>query len=313
MGKADRTRDESARARIAAQQAAARRGDARRRMVLAAGSVVGVIVIVVGIVIAMNVNKHTAKAPAAGAASTAVPAVTAATVAKDVASVPASALNSVGAGPSGADQVTPLTKISGAPLTVDGKPDVLFIGAEYCPYCAAERWAMTVALSRFGTFSGLGLIHSSSTDVFSNTATLDFYKASYSSNYLAFSSVELQTVTGAALQQPTPAQQQLLATYDAPPYVSSSDSGAIPFIDFGGKFLLSGSQYLPSVLGSDPNPDASHFGLTWLQIATALHDPSSPVAQSVLGAANTITASLCTLTGGQPGSVCGSPAVQSIG
>ncbi len=36
-----------------------------------------------------------------------------------------------------------------------GKPQFLYIGAEYCPYCAAQRWATIVALSRFGTFSKL--------------------------------------------------------------------------------------------------------------------------------------------------------------
>ncbi len=34
-----------------------------------------------------------------------------------------------------------------------GKPEVLFVGAEFCPFCAAERWPLIVALSRFGHFS----------------------------------------------------------------------------------------------------------------------------------------------------------------
>ena len=38
-------------------------------------------------------------------------------------------------------------------LTASGKPDLLFIGAEYCPVCATERWPMYVALAKFGTFS----------------------------------------------------------------------------------------------------------------------------------------------------------------
>ena len=42
---------------------------------------------------------------------------------------------------------------------------MLYIGAEFCPYCAAMRWSMAVALSRFGTFTPLHGIHSSSTDV----------------------------------------------------------------------------------------------------------------------------------------------------
>jgi hypothetical protein len=306
VGKADRSRAASARARIAAQQAAARKAEARRRALIAAGCVVTVLAVVI-VFIVIKANSKPAK-PAAGPVAAAA---TTATVARDIATVPASVLDAVGAGPAGANRVTPLTKISGAPLTAGGKPEVLFIGAEYCPYCAAERWAMAVALSRFGAFSVLGLIHSTSNDVFSNTATLDFYKSSYASQYLTFTSVELQTVTGQTLQTPTPAEQQLMATYDVAPYTTEPNS--IPFIDLGGKYLLISSQYLPSVLGSTPNTDATHFGLTWLQIAAALHDQSSPVAQSVLGAANTITAGLCSLTGGQPGSVCNSAAVKSIG
>ena len=45
-------------------------------------------------------------------------------------------------------------------------PAMLYYGAEYCPYCAAERWAMTAALSRFGTWSELKITASSHTDVF---------------------------------------------------------------------------------------------------------------------------------------------------
>ena len=65
------------------------------------------------------------------------------------------------------------------------------MGAEYCPYCAAERWAMAVALSRFGTFSNLRLIHSSSADIYPNTPTLSFYKSSYTSKYVQFTPVEM--------------------------------------------------------------------------------------------------------------------------
>jgi len=34
---------------------------------------------------------------------------------------------------------------------------VVYIGAEYCPYCAVERWPLIVALNRFGTLTNLGL------------------------------------------------------------------------------------------------------------------------------------------------------------
>jgi hypothetical protein len=47
---------------------------------------------------------------------------------------------------------------------VDGKPLVVYVGGEYCPFCAAERWSIVYALSQFGTFRGLSQIKSSSSD-----------------------------------------------------------------------------------------------------------------------------------------------------
>jgi hypothetical protein len=184
---------------------------------------------------------------------------------------------------------------------------MLYMGAEFCPYCAAERWAMITALSRFGTFTGLASIKSATTDgagdqePFPATNTWTFRNATFTSSYLAFTPVELDTnipdqQTGGytTLQKPTAAQQALMNKYDAPPYVPSQDQGAIPFIDYGGKFFSVGASYDPSVLQ----------GLKWAQIATDLHNPASPVAKGVLGAANLMTAALCQLTGGQPATAC---------
>jgi hypothetical protein len=89
-------------------------------------------------------------------------------------------------------------------------------------------------------------------------------------------------------------------------------AGKIPFIDVGGADVDSGAQYPPSVLGSLPTTDPSHFSLTWAQIASDIRNASSPAAESVLGAANRITAAICKLTHGQPGSVCQSTAVTSV-
>jgi thiol-disulfide isomerase/thioredoxin len=306
MGRAER--NQSARERIAAQQSAARRAEAQRRALIATGSVLAVIVVVVVLIV---VKANSKSASAATKISTAP--VTDTTVAQQIASVPASAFNAVGAGPnSGQDAVDPLTPVKGTLLTSGGKPEMLYVGAEYCPYCAAERWAMAVALSRFGTFTGLHFIHSHSTDVYSNTPTLTFYKSTYTSNYLVFTPVETTTVTATPLQSPTSAQVALMNLYDAPPYVPSGDSGSFPFVDIGNRYISDGAEYLPSVLGSSPNPDPSHFGLTWAQVGADLSNPSSQVAQDILGTANHITAAICKITNGQPGSVCDSPAVQAV-
>lgn len=37
---------------------------------------------------------------------------------------------------------TALTKHIGHPLTAGGKPEVLYVGTEFCPYCAAENWVL---------------------------------------------------------------------------------------------------------------------------------------------------------------------------
>jgi hypothetical protein len=308
MGKAERIRRTNAREKIAAQQAAARRIEARRRMFLASGSVIGVLVIVIVLIIVKSTGGS--NAPASAASDKTANSATVASVTKEIESVPASTLNAVGKG----SGVSPLIATKGQPaLTSGGKPEILYVGAEYCPYCGAERWALAVALSRFGTFSGLHLIHSSNDDVYTNTATLSFYKSTYTSKYLAFDPVEWysEKVSGdgyATLQKPTAAQSALFTKYDGPPYISSSDSGSFPFVDFGNQYLIIGAQYLPSTLGTTASVDPGHFGLSWSQIAGDLKNPSSTVAQNIDAAANSITAAICKITKNADTSVCSSSA-----
>jgi hypothetical protein len=297
MGKASRVKRESARERIAAQRAAQHKAEQRRRMLWTGGSILGVVVIVLAFVVFKTTQSPAATAGTNSATGTALPA----SVVKDITTVPPSTLTSVGTGTADAKSIT--TVASAKTLTSGGKPQVLYIGAEYCPYCATERWAVAVALSRFGTFSGLHGIHSSSSDVYPSTPTLTFYKSTYTSKYLTFTPVETQTEKeGTALQKPTAAQNALLAKYDSPPYVASADTGAIPFIDFGGKYFVHGAQYNPQILS----------GQSWAQVAAALKDPSSAIAKGADGAANMITAAICKTTNNQPSSVCTSPVIKTI-
>jgi len=220
---------------------------------------------------------------------------------KTVTSVPDSVANQVGAGTASSLPVA----LNGPSVTSDGKPVVTYMGAEYCPYCAGERWAMVLALSRFGTFDKLGATHSSSEDVHPDTPTFTFHGSTFSSPYVDFQPVEMQTnqlsgSTYSTLDTPTAAQKKLLATYDAPPYFQGS--GAIPFIDFAGKYGLSGASYDVSVLD----------GHSADEIAKALHDPNSPIAKSIVGTANAMTAAICAATGDQPASACSIPAVKDL-
>ncbi|SRR6266487_4131663 len=291
MSKATRIRQQNAREKIAAQRAAERRAEQRRRLFITGGSVLAVIVIVVAFIVVKSMNSPATKPTAA--ARTPLPA----SVANNVTRVPASALAAVGKG-SVVTSPAPVTKVTGPPLTSNGKPEMLYIGAEYCPYCAAMRWSMAVALSRFGTLSTpLHGIHSSSSDVYPNTATPTFYQTGYNSKYLTFTPVENLTVSHALLQNPTKEQNQIWARYEPDP-----STRGYPFIDIGNKYVIKGPIFDPAVLK----------GLTWSQIAADLHNPSSPVAQGVLGAANYITAAICKTTNNQPASVCTAPSITAV-
>jgi Domain of unknown function (DUF929) len=257
------------------------------------GSVVAVIAVVVVFVV-IKAGSHTAT-PTESVTGTPLPA----SVDRQITGVPVSTLAKVGAGSWYTGTIEPIT---GTPLTSGGKPEVLYIGAEYCPFCATERWAMAAALGRFGTFSPLHGIHSSATDTPSSIPTVTFYKTSYTSKYLTFTPVETQKVDRSPLQKVTPEQQALLSTYDVPP--RTTQAGSIPFMDMGNKYMISGATYSYAVLQ----------GKTWAQIAAAMQDPTTPIAKGAVGSANMLTAAICKITGNQPASVCAAapiPALQS--
>jgi hypothetical protein len=294
MGKASRIKQQSAREKIAAQREAARKAERRNRIMITGGSTLIVLVIVAAFI----VIKLTQGSPSSSGGST-TGTLLPASVSSQVTGVPAATLDKVGKGlvPVFTKGQPAFTPGSGAPLTSGGKPQMLYIGAEFCPYCAATRWSMAIALSRFGTLTPLHGIHSSATDADPNTATLTFYKTGYNSKYLNFTPVEVQTVSRAPLQNPTSAQNAVWAKYEPDP-----NNRGYPFIAFSNKAVMKGPIFDAAVLQ----------GKTWSQIAAALKDPTSPISQSVVGGANYITGAICKMTNNQPSDVCSSAAVQAV-
>lgn len=216
------------------------------------------------------------------------------TVMQQITGISSSAFAAVGTGPTGV--VSKPTKLNFTTLLTgpNGKPEVFYQGGEYCPYCAAERWAMVVALSRFGTFHNLSQISSSSTDVYANTPTFSFYKSTYTSQYIDFVPLEQQSYQGTTLQNPTSAEQQIISSFNP--------GGSFPFIDIGNKYSITGASYDPKVLAN----------LDWQGISSSLSNPNNPVAQSILGAANYLTAAICESTGQQPASICKAAPIPAV-
>jgi hypothetical protein len=296
-----RTKDKAAaRERVAAMRAEQARAARRRRLLLAVGSIGVVVVLLVALVVAKAAGLGSGGSRSGSDSTTsAQPAAASTAVVKAVTGVPATTLDEVGAG----DVQAVPRKMDAPALTASGKPKVLYVGAEYCPFCAAQRWPVVVALSRFGTWAGLGQTTSASDDVYPDTATLSFHGATYSSDYLSFTGVETNgrtRVNGqyATLDKLTAADNKTFQTYDQPPYTTSS-AGSIPFLDLSGSFVSSGASFDPQLLA----------GMSHRQIAAALSDPTSPVAKAVDGSANVLTAALCEVTGQQPTAVCTAPGV----
>ncbi|HEY5457149.1 MAG TPA: DUF929 family protein [Acidothermaceae bacterium] len=267
--------------RIAAQRAAQQRADRKRNLLYAGGGVVLVIVVIGGIVLAgLSSKKSTSTVhPVLPASSTVTNAITAA--------VPLTSTT-----PNLSTVTGPPKALTGAALTsTSGKPEVLYIGAEYCPYCGVTRWPLAVALSRFGTFSNLETTYSAANDSAGpNTPTLDFRHANYKSDYVDFTGIEYEDGAQKVIGTLTTEQNSLF---------NSVGGGAFPFIDFGGKWAQSGASYATATLA----------GLTPEAVAGQLTDASSKVGSSVQASADVFTAAICSMDGGKPASVCTSTGV----
>lgn len=145
---------------------------------------------------------------------------------------------------------------------------------------------MVLALSKFGTFSGLTHIHSNPNDYYPNTQTFSFYKSSYTSGYIDFRPVETETVAKKPLQQPTASETAILKRYDS--------AQNIPSVYFNGKAYIVGAEYDPRLLA----------GKSFDDIANDIAAGKSTLASNVYANAGSIVSEICQMTGGKPGSVC---------
>jgi hypothetical protein len=274
---------------------------------LMAWSAVGLVVVVIAVLVIVKTVGGSSTTPTTYTAVTPAPA----SVVHDVTNIPLSVFNKVGIN-SPTVPVSPPNIISGQPaLTLNGKsPSILYYGAEYCPYCAAERWAITAALSRFGTWSNLKITASSHTDVDAETHTFSFYGASFTSPYISFTGIEqysnVPTASGyKVLQNPNKAESAILTKYSSSTYTGAgaSSSGGIsfPFVDINNRAIVSGASYDPAILA----------GQDWSEIAGNLSDPTNPATQAIVTTANYMTAAICDSTKGAPASVCTSPGVKA--
>lgn len=166
----------------------------------------------------------------------------------------------------------------------------MFIGAQYCPHCAGERWPVIKALNQFGTFQNVGASASSE----GNIPTFDLTRATYTSAFVAFDHKDVEDLNHNPLQALDATEQNAFNRYDS--------TGSIPLILAGG-YAVTGDAYN---LGDID-------GLSFATVQHSLqHGERTPIVSDINAEANALTAFLCHADGMKPHSVCGRPVIRSI-
>jgi hypothetical protein len=236
-----------------------------------------------------------------------------------VTSIPLSVYNSVGV----YGLPLPQTVTKGqTPLKSGALPRMVFVGAEYCPYCAMARWSIVAALSRFGTFSDLKMTASANSD--GDIPTFSFLRSTYTSPYLVFTAYESLDRDSNPLQTLPSDVNALYTKYDgneqtAVAAVPFNPSGVgIPFLDFANAAVSSGAPgFLNPVYDAlEGGGPASTTAAAAAIIASSLHDPSTAEASAIgaknlIALANFYSGDICSIDGGKPASVCDSKGVMA--
>jgi len=208
--------------------------------------------------------------------------------------IPDSTLSTVGV----PDSLVVPTMVAPGTVTASTNHVVSYVGAENCPYCAIQRWALLIALSKFGNFENLSnAVYSSSSDVFPHLASWSFVGSQYSSPYFTFDPTEIASSipNGNGGYQPL----EMMNAGQKTSYDLYDSQGSLPFIDMGNGVVTVGASSSPSVLE----------GLTLSQIGSDIQVPTSPVAKAVDGTANYLIAALCSMVTGSQPHICNSPTI----
>jgi hypothetical protein len=318
LGAPDQQASQSAGARRR-QQAAAKRSSNRVTFV-AIGLVLLIVAVFVVIKLTSSTKPPTTASTQSGISSGQHPlAASIKNMVDPVTTISLSVFNSVGV----YGQQLPMTVTKGqVELKSGALPQMVYVGGEFCPYCAMSRWAFVAALSRFGTFSGLKVTSSATGD--GNIPTFSVLGSTFTSKYLVFTPYEETDRNQAALQTVPNDVLALYLKYDgngstlAPAVFNPGTQAGIPFIDIANRAVSSGAPGFlrpvqDALQGGGP---ASTTVAAAAVIATAMHDPSTPEASALgvkylIGFANYITAGICFADGGKPSSVCNSAGVQA--
>jgi uncharacterized membrane protein YobD (UPF0266 family) len=217
---------------------------------------------------------------------------------------------------------------AGAPVTpfmVNGKPSVIYVGAISCIYCGENRWAMALALSRFGKFGNLYIGYSSIGDGdvptiywsklnYTTTAGVS-YGNSYSSNYINFISAEFESpIKGGFQMAPL---SYLVSRAPNQTYYSAmslmNDTGRFQ----GTPFTLWGSVLAPgadAIVFGNTTPTSNNLPLTHMthtQVLNQIASFNDQFAYAEYAAADVYASYVCpSINNSAP--ICALPAIKAL-
>ena len=131
--------------------------------------------------------------------------------------------------------------VSGNRMIQSGRIVVLFVGAEACPYCAAESWSIVASLGQYGIWKGLSPIISNKTDSIPSVPGYSFVNATLNSSKVLFEEVELTTTSWNQKLQSLNSTQHTL-------FYKCDPSGSIPYLLIGGIYIHLGSAVNPELI-----------------------------------------------------------------
>ncbi len=185
--------------------------------------------------------------------------------------------------------------VTDQPLKIpSGKSLVYFMGSGFCPFCAAERWAIIKALEQFGEWEGLIEDKSASHDEkYLNVPTFNLARAKYQSDTVEFAGKEIADRNFEPLQELDDKDYEILDTYNP--------DQMIPFLLVDGQYMQLGAGYSPELI-----QNMSHD-----KVKAELNNPGSLIGKAINTEIHNIVALLCKATGGK-GAACSSESIKSL-
>jgi Domain of unknown function (DUF929) len=218
--------------------------------------------------------------------------------------------------------------VYGPQVIYNGKPTVVYVGANTCIFCGENRWAMALALGRFGNFSRLFVGYSSLQDgdlptVYwapseYNTSQGFVFGNFYNSSYFSFVSMEYQSPITDEVQLPS-LSYLLQQADDTTNYAYSYSVDLIGTLNYyigtpyttWGRYIVPGADaedFGNSSLTSSKYPLAN---LTHTQVFADLSHPKDQFGWTEYAAADLYVAMVCaTINNTAP--ICSLNAIQQI-